>query len=428
MRSAIVASSLGNIIEWYDFGLYSAFAAVFTKLFFPLDNPKIAMIKVFGIFALGFVCRPLGALIFGHFGDKVGRAKTLRATILLISIPTLLTAFIPSYQQIGIFAPTLLILFRLIQGISLGGEYSGNIAYLVEIAPKNHRAFIASFAPLAANIGILLSSLVVLLMQLFSSERYFTLYGWRLAFIIGVLLSWGVLYLRKSFTETAVFKELQQQHRVLSDPVTTLFKTIPFIMLRAIGLVALGAVFYYLCFVYLEVYLMQYGGLSHNLALTIISSCVAAMLILVPIGGLICDKIGRRYSYFIVAGGIAIYSIVGFKLLLTHHIINIIIAMSIFTLLSSLEQATTSVTVVEQFPANIRYSGVSISYNITQALLGGTSPVIAALLITLSKNTLAPAFYLAIIALITLMTAFFSLKRSSEPSNFNIGPQQTQEK
>ncbi len=162
-----------------------------------------------------------------------------------------------------------------------------------------------------------------------------------------------------------VHADTQGQSTVVSAPVITLFKTIPFIMLRAVGLVALGAVFYYLCFVYLEDYLMQYGGLSHNLTSSIISSCVAAMLLLVPIGGLICDKIGRRYSYFIVAGGIAIYSIAGFKLLLTHHVINIVIAMTIFTLLSSLEQATTSVTVVEQFPATIRYSGVSFSYNVT---------------------------------------------------------------
>jgi MHS family proline/betaine transporter-like MFS transporter len=191
---AILTSSLGNVLEWYDFGLYAALSPVFAELFFPSENHTIAILKVFMVFSLGFLIRPIGGIFFGHFGDKIGRVKTLRATIFFMSLTTMLIAFLPTYQHIGFWAPLALIVLRLLQGFSLGGEFTGIIIYLTEIAPKKHRALTASFAGTAANIGILAANTTVLILHYLLTQAQMMTYGWRIAFFIGGLFGVAVFY------------------------------------------------------------------------------------------------------------------------------------------------------------------------------------------------------------------------------------------
>ena len=179
---SIVNSAVGNILEWYDFGLFAIYSSLFSHLFFPTQDASIALIETLGIFAVGYLCRPIGALIFGYLGDKEGRAKSLRLSILMISLPTLLIGFIPTYGSVGVWAPILLILIRIWQGISIGGEYSGNIIYLAETAPSQHRAFVASFAATGANLGALLAMVVSAICTFVFSESVFVDWGWRVPY------------------------------------------------------------------------------------------------------------------------------------------------------------------------------------------------------------------------------------------------------
>lgn len=411
-KSALLASSLGNISEWYDFGLLSAFSAIFGNLFFPASDKRIATLEILLVFALGFLCRPLGGLLFGHFGDRVGRAATLRASILLISIPTLLMAFLPTYQQAGIWAPILLIILRLAQGISLGGEFTGIVIYLTEIAPKNHRALLASFAGNAANIGLLTASGITLLLHNLLTATQYQTFGWRLAFILGALGSWAIFYFRSTITETESFQDIKSKQKILRIPFLEALKKIPLVLLRTMILTMFNAVFYYTCFIYVQGYLVDTIHYSVNTALKIQASCLGTMLVLVPLGGMLCDRLGRRKTLILITTGLMISAIPCFYLLASKILLYAIIAMAIFTLLSSIEQGVTSVTIVEQYPTTMRYSGISVSYNLAQAIFGGTAPAIAALLILHTENPIAPGYYLMIVAAITLFTVLFSLRET----------------
>lgn len=412
-RSAIFASSLGNMIEWYDFGLLSAFSSLFATLFFPAHDPKTATLEIFGVFATGFIARPLGGFLFGHFGDKIGRALTLRLSILFIGIPTLLMVFLPTYQQIGIYAPILLICIRILQGISLGGEFTGVVIYLGEMAPNNHRAFITSFAGTAANCGILGGSLVAFLTHHYLSTQHFQTYGWRLAYLFGAIITWIIFFLRRNFVETDVFKKIYERHKIVNAPVSTVIKTIPGTMLKVACLALFGMVVYYMCFIYLQTYLVDFVHLNLEQAMTVQISCIVAMLVLVPLGGVLGDKWGRKNTFIVMTAAMLVLAIPCFYLLSSRILLNIILAMSAFTVLSSLDQGTGPATIVEQFPTPLRYSGLAVSYNITQAIFGGTAPFVAAFLMLHFSSTVAPAYYLLVVSLLTLLTVIFSLKETS---------------
>jgi MHS family proline/betaine transporter-like MFS transporter len=201
---SIISSSIGNLLEWYDFGLFAFFSPLFSRLFFPNNDPHTALIMTFSVLAIGFLCRPIGALIFGYMGDKKGRARTLRLSVLMISLPTLLIGFLPTYRSVGVAAPILLTLIRVWQGISLGGEYSGNLIYLTESAPKKLRATITSLAGTGANLGIMLASLVSAACSYFFSDAMFASFGWRVPYILSGLLSLFIYLTRLNMQETQV--------------------------------------------------------------------------------------------------------------------------------------------------------------------------------------------------------------------------------
>ncbi len=415
-KSLLLAISMGNILEWYDFGLFTLFAALFARLFFPSYDSYTAILAVFAIFASGFVCRPLGAILFGHFGDKIGRIRTLRFSILCTAIPTLLIACLPTYHSMGLWGALLLTLLRLFQGICMGGEFTGIIIYLAESAPKHRRAFFTSFAGTAANIGILSAAGIHLLLQHFISNAQLESWGWRLAFVLGGVLTLLVLYLRSTLPDTPIFDQLKKDQGPILFPLREVLKKAPFELLRVIALTALGASLYYTAFVYISTYLFQVSTLPKTQILEIQSICIISMLLLVPLFGCLCDYIGRRRSLLIIALSTLCLVLPCFRFLASGNLFSIIVAMGILTLISSLEQATTTITVVENFPARIRYSGISLGYNVGLALFGGTSPFIAAALMSTTHNPIAPAYYLVLAALLTLIVVLFGLKESRNHS------------
>lgn len=404
--SSIVSSSLGNILEWYDFGLFTIFSSLFSKLFFPAEDRQTALIATVSIFAVGFLCRPLGALIFGYLGDRYGRAKTLRLSILMIFIPTLCIGFLPVYHHIGIAAPILLVIIRMWQGISIGGEYSGNLIYLAETAPNKFRATFTSLASMGSNIGILLATLVGMLTSRYFTDAMLNSWGWRIPYLVSGILCLFIYIFRMRIEETAVFSYLKQHHYTVKNPIKTLFQYNLPQLLRTLGLVCMGSTFYYFCFVYLPIFLATHFAFSVFNISTLMFVFISMMIILVPCAGFICDLVGRRKMLMFNASFILLVTIPGFYFLQLDQFIYLIIVLSLFTLASSLEQGATSVAVIENFPPPARYTGVSLGYNLGNGFLGGTIPIICAWLYT-HTIPLSPAIYVSCCALITWIVIFF---------------------
>lgn len=413
--TAVLLSSFGNLLEWYDFGLFSLFATQLATLFFPESSNDVALLKIFAIYAIGFFCRPLGALVFGHFGDRRGRAVTLRYALFFVTLPTLFIALLPTYHSIGIFSPLLLVLLRLLQGFSLGGEFTGVIIYLSEIAPPKHRALVVSLAGTIANLGFLIASGIALLLQHFLSSSHYADYGWRIAFVIGAAAGFIIFYCQRRMNETSLFEHLKEKKLTLTSPIRTVLSQHLSKLIFVMCLIMLGAVLYYSCFVYLFT-LLKESGINQTQATILQSCCLLSMLLLVPLGGWICDRIGRRLSFLIISFCACLLTLPSLKLLASGNFHYVIIGLAVLTLISAFEQGTTSATVTEQFPTAIRYTGLSLIYNITQAIFGGTAPLIMAWLTYTTYDITAPALYMSIIADITFFCSLCFLQETAGKS------------
>lgn len=409
---SIISSSIGNVLEWYDFGLFAIYSPLFSRLFFPSEDPHIALIETLSIFAIGFLCRPIGALLFGYLGDKQGRAKTLRLSILMISIPTLLIGCLPTYAGIGLGAPVLLMLVRIWQGISLGGEYSGNLIYLAETAPRQHRATVTALAGTGANLGILLASMIGGITSFTLSDATLNEWGWRLPYLISGIFCLIIYATRLQLEETPVFEYFKNKKLLAKNPILTMFKmNLPHV-LRTLGLVCMGSTFYYFCFIYVPIFLGNAMHFPLFKTTGLMALFIGSMLILVPLAGMLCDRIGRRRMLLFNSIFVALAVIPGFYILHANYLITALITLTLFTMASSLEQATTSVAVVENYPMPARYTGLSLGYNLGNGIFGGTVPIISEWLVYKTNFELAPAFYIMFCAIVTALVAFFFVKET----------------
>jgi len=412
---SIISCCLGNVLEWYDFGLFVIFSSLFSHLFFPVTDNRTAMIATITIFAIGFICRPIGALIFGYLGDHYGRALTLRLSILTISLPTLFIGILPTYETAGIAAPLLLMLIRMMQGISIGGEYSGNLIYLIESAPARYRATTAALASMGANLGVLLASLTGLFLTSIYTQHFFESIGWRIPYLVSGIVCLLLYTYRLKIAETTIFNHLQQAHLVTNNPIKMIFKMHLPHTLRILGLVCMGSTFYFFCFVFLPVFLAQRQLLDVQQISILMSLLILLMIILAPIAGLLCDWIGRRNMLLFNALLVVMIVIPGFYLLHYNHAALTLLILGVFTIASTLEQGATPAALVEHFPAVTRYTGLSLGYNIGNGLLGGTVPMIATYLSSESLvGMLAPAIYVAMWALVTYWVAYSFVPSSNK--------------
>jgi MFS transporter, MHS family, proline/betaine transporter len=411
---SIISSSIGNILEWYDFGLFAVYSPLFSRLFFPASDPHLALISTFGIFAVGFLCRPLGALLFGYLGDTQGRAKTLRLSILLISLPTLLIGCIPTYASAGIIAPLLLVLIRIWQGISLGGEFSGNIIYLMETSPLAHRATLTSLAATGANLGILFAAAVSYFLTAFLNDSTFSAWGWRIPYFLSGIICIFIFMTRLQMQETPVFEYLKNKKLLVKNPIKIVFKTNMPYVLRTMGLVCMGNTFYYLCFIYMPAFLVDKLNFSLHESSLLVTFFIASMLILVPLSGMLCDQVDRKKLLLFNALLIMGITVPGFYLLINHYLFSAILILSLFTLASSLDQGTTNVAVVENYPLPARYTGLSLGYNLGVGLFGGTAPLICEWLINTTHSLLSPAFYIVLCAFITAFVVYFFIQTQNK--------------
>lgn len=410
-KKEILISSLGNAIEWYDFGLFIFMAPVIGANFFPQTSASLATIEALIVFAVGFLCRPIGGLFFGYFGDTKGRAKTLRLSILVITLSTLLVGFLPSYEKIGVTAPIIFVLLRLLQGFSIGGEYSGIMIYLAELAPPNKRGFITSFAAIGANFGFLLATLTFIALNLAYSGEIIKEWAWRLPFILVGIPGSLIIYYRFKLSETKVYSSLKKQHLIENMPFIAALKFAPYQLIKILGLTCMSATFYYFFIAYIPTYLEQSLGFSLTSALIIQSIILFAMLFLVPLAGIFGDYFSRKKMLMITILGVLLLLFPCFYLLQLQSLLLTALALGLVTLLSSLDQGNSLTAIVENCPENVRYSGIAFTYNLGNALFGGTTPLIATLLVT-NISQMAPAFYLFFMASISLITASTLLKNN----------------
>ncbi|MFN3233880.1 MAG: MFS transporter [Gammaproteobacteria bacterium] len=403
---SIFASMCGNIIEWYDYALFAYLAPILAHQYFPKGSNYTSLLSVFAVFAAGFMMRPLGAIIFGYLGDKLGRAKTLKITMLLISLPSLGMAFLPTYHYWGVLATTILVVFRLFQGLCIGGEFAGSIVYLTEIADDKRRGLTSSTTNNGSNFGLLLAlGLSVFLAHLLSEDTFYEI-GWRICFFVGGVIGLMGLWLRSYLIESKVFLEAQEnlQNR---RPLRFLLAYQKKEMLKISLLIIITAGGNYTLMAYFTTYLHTIINLPIAESMRIQASLLILSIIIIPFMAILSDKIGRRVMIIISAIGYITFSIPCFFLLQNLHSI---VSMLPLLLFYCCEQGTIPATIVENFPFTSRYTGISLAYNMTMALVGGTAPMINTFLIHYFKNPIMPAAYMSICASISLLVVLFGLR------------------
>ncbi len=396
----ILAGLIGNVLEWYDFSVYGYFAVVFASKFFPSDDPAISLIQSFGAFAAGFLMRPVGAAFFGHIGDHHGRKKALSLSIFFMAFPTLLIGILPGYDTIGILAPILLVLLRMLQGLSVGGEYTSSIVYLSESAPKGKRGLFSSAALIGGFAGILLGSLVGSFIMGFLSVEQVHAWGWRLPFLMGVPLAFFGFYIRRKMPETMIADKNAKK------PLAHVHRNWKGIMMVS-GLNVLSAVSFYAVFIFMSTWLQNYVHISHSLALQINSFCMVVLMIVAPVAAWISDKVGRKPV--LIAASLALMLFAYPLIWLMHHqnTLMILTGQTCLSIIIGSYMGIIPSVLSEMFPKKTRVSSVGLGYNIIYAILGGTAPVLAMWVIHKTNNEISFAWLIILAASISFITALF---------------------
>ena len=401
-RRVIAAGVVGNVLEWYDFALFGVLAPVIATHFFPSADPLAGLINSYAVFAIGFLARPLGGVIFGHIGDRFGRRQALVLSVTLMAIPTSLMGLLPTYQEVGVLAPILLTLLRIVQGISTGGEFSGSIIFLVEQAPGHRRGFYGSVANFGAMIGGLLGAAVGWLMSEILTPDAMQDWGWRVLFFTGILVGLFGLWARVGVPDTPIFAQLAASQGLPSRPLRTAWRHERWPMAVAMGLNWSASVAYYVVFVWFVGNMSEVIGLSYQTALGVSTfGLVAGLLATLAIGHL-SDVVGHKRM--LVAGSVAtvILSVPLLMLAATGTLAAVALAQLGLALLAAIFLGTLPAVYVSLHGPAVRSTALSVSYNMALALFGGTAPLIATLLVKATGWPAAPGLYLVLTALVCL--------------------------
>jgi MHS family proline/betaine transporter-like MFS transporter len=415
LRQVISGASIGNAVEWYDFAIYGFLATFIAANFFPAGNETAALLSTFAIFAAAFVMRPLGGLVFGPLGDRIGRQRVLAIVILLMAGSTLAMGLLPSYESIGVAAPLLLLFLRCLQGFSAGGEYGGGACYLAEFASDRRRGLTVTFIAWSGVVGFLLGSVTVTLLQTLLGDAAMDSYGWRIPFLIAGPLGLVGLYIRLRLTDTPAFEALAASDDVAASPLREAVQTAGKPILQVIGIMVVFNVGYYVVFTYLPTYFIKTLHFSKTTAFVSITvACVVALVLILPLAS-ISDRIGRRP--LLIAGTVS-FVVLSYPLFLLLNSGSVGAAIAAHAALAAIESVYISVAVatgVELFATRVRYSGFSIGYNVCVAAFGGTTPYMVAWLTGSTGNNLAPAFYVIIAAVVSLVTVLTLRESAGRP-------------
>ncbi|MGZ5369457.1 MAG: MFS transporter [Aeromicrobium sp.] len=416
IQKVVFASLIGTAVEWYDFFLYgSAAALVFGTLFFPESDPLTATMLAFGTYALGFVARPLGGVVFGHFGDKVGRKKMLVVALFVMGIATVGIGLLPTYASIGIAAPLLLLACRLLQGFAVGGEWGGAVLMAAEHGDPEHRGFWASWPQAGVPLGNLLATGVLFILAAVQSDATFEAWGWRIPFLLSAVLVFIGLWVRMTLEESPVFEEAKTEIADKGEtsthmPLFEVIKNYPKEVLIAMGMRMAENISYYIFTIVVLAYAKEYLEVSTDLILKMLLIAAAFQFFLIPALGALSDRIGRRPMYMTGAIGVGVWSFFFFGLIDTMEPGKVLLAIVVGLFFHSLMYAPQAAFFSELFGTSVRYTGASVGYQLASIFAGALAPIIALQLLgsVEDKNTTAVAIYVSIASVISVVAVLFA--------------------
>ena len=405
LRRAVVASTVGTAIEWYDFFLYSTVTGlIFAKLYFPNSDPLVGTLQAFAVYAVGFVARPIGAAIFGHYGDRIGRKSTLIATLLLMGLATFAVAFVPTYASIGIWGAVLLTVLRFIQGVGVGGEWGGSVLMSMEWTRTNaHRGFAASWPQFGVPAGLFLANLAVLAFSQMSGDAFLS-WGWRVPFFLSIVLVAIGLYIRLRILETPIFSRLVEERRIERTPILEVIKRQPReIMLSALLRMGEQAPFYIF-----TAFIFAYGtsSLKESKDFLLTAVLVASVLsfFTIPFCGYLSDRIGRKRMYLAGAAAMAVFGFVYFALLDSANPVWIFVAIVLSLIPHDMMYGPQAALIAEAFTGRLRYSGASLGYQLASIIAGGPAPLIATAIFAQYHSGYSIAAYILFCAVLSIIS------------------------
>ena len=403
-RKAVVAASIGNFIEWFEYTLFGFFAAAIATNFFP--GGSSSLIGTFAVFGVAFVLRPLGALAFGHLGDRLGRRTILAVVIVGMSTATFVIGVLPSYDSVGVLAPVLLLLARVVQGFSAGGEFGGATAFMVEYAPAGRRALYGSWQFFTQFLGGLFASACGTALSVGLSEHDLGAWGWRIPFLLTLPLGLIGLYLRLRLDETPQFKEAQHERDASHAPLLVALREHWRSVLAIMCMVISGTTGTYMIEAFFPAYLVKNIGIPQQQMFTAMLTGISLLVVLIPLWGLFSDRIGRRKPLLIASPlGLVVFAVPIYSLLLQATFATTIAAYVALSLVLAPAMGALATVMSDLFPTEVRYSGLSIAYSTAVAIFGGFTPLVLTSLVGATGSQLAPAFYLAGTAVVSLIAA-----------------------
>lgn len=421
LKRVVGSSFLGNFIEWFDYASYSYLATVIALVFFPGEDRTVAVMSTFGVFALSFLVRPIGALFWGNMGDKKGRKWALSISILLMSGATFLIGCLPTYAMIGVGAPLLLLLLRMVQSFSAAGEYAGAATFIAEYAPTNHRGFYCSMVPASTAAGLLVGSLFATAMfNIWGADSQFvTEWGWRIPFWLAGPLGYITHYIREHLEDSPVYEQMQNDLKAKGlkgedKPMRTLIRKHFRRLVISFGACVLNAVGFYAVLTYLPNYLettLNYDPASASIITNIVLVVYIGFIFL---SGRISDRLGRKKMLIAACVGFIVLTVPAFMLLSTMNFVIILVVELVMCLLLTINDGTLSSYLNETFPTDVRYSGFALSFNLANAIFGGSASYISFWLISVTGNNIAPAFYMVFIAVIALVAMVLSHEHTGQ--------------
>ncbi|HEX8260307.1 MAG TPA: MFS transporter [Rubrobacteraceae bacterium] len=424
IRKVALASFIGTAIEWYDYFLYGTAAAlVFNQLFFPEFSPLAGTLASFATFAVGFFARPVGGVVFGHFGDRIGRKTMLVLTLLIMGVATFLIGLLPTYETIGVWAPILLVVLRIFQGFGVGGEWGGAVLMAVEHSPRGRRGFYGSWPQMGVPAGLLLGTLAVYLFALLPEEQFLA-WGWRVPFLLSIVLVGVGLYIRLAIAESPAFRQVQESNTTAPMPIIDVLRTYPKAVLIAMGLRVAENGSFYVFSVFVLAYVTEQLGLPNSLVLAGVMIASAIELFAIPFYGALSDRVGRKPVYLGGAVFSLLFALPFFWLVNTE--VTVLIWLAIVLALIGGHAAMYGPQASffsELFGTRVRYSGASLGYQLASVFAGGLSPFIATALLA-AFGYGAVALYLAFMALITIVAVVLA----TETFQDDIAADQPQER
>lgn len=384
----IIAGMAGNVLEWYDFSVYGFFAEAIGQNFFPSHSRTTSLMEAFGVFAAGFLMRPFGALLFGRIGDHEGRERALTLSVLAMALPTFLIGLLPTYSDIGAAATVAMVVLRLVQGLSVGGEYTTSVVFMVERAPNGKRGMTGAFGVAGAFAGVMLGSAVGWMVAELMPEAALAQWGWRIPFLCGITIGLAGWLLRREMSTSA------SERKVTPPPLGSVLRQYWPTILQVTAYKALDAVGFYLMFVYATTYLTEIVGLSKGHAMAINTMGMAAALLALPLAGALSDRVGRKPLAFASAVAVVLLAHPLYHLLWHPELSVPLIGQIGFAIIVALFQGVAPAAAAEAFPSHVRCVGVAVSHNLCMAVLGGTAPMVATFLIARTHNQFAPPLYL----------------------------------